>query len=47
MNAKDAKQLGWAALGVMAGVVLYNNALALTRTTVVGKLLEGRLIRSA
>jgi hypothetical protein len=40
-------QLGWAAVGVFAGLVLYNNALALTRSTIVGRVIEGRLLRSA
>lgn len=47
ISKTNAKQLGWAAVGVLAGIVLYNNLSKVLGSTVVGKALSGDLVRSA
>ena len=42
VSKANVKQIGWAAVGVTAGIVLYNNVLKLTRGTAVGRVIEGR-----
>lgn len=43
LSAANAKQLGWAALGVVAGIALFNIAKQVAGNTVVGKVLDGSI----
>lgn len=47
LSKGNAKQLGYAAVGVVAGIALFNNLQRLFSSTVIGKALDGRLVRSA
>jgi energy-converting hydrogenase Eha subunit E len=47
MSKANVRQLGWAAVGVALGLVLYNNVYALSRSTAAGRVLDGSLIRAA
>ena len=42
---KRFRQFGMAGLGVVVGIVLFNNLQGLAGNTAVGKLLDGRLFR--
>ena len=44
---KRLKQFGMAGIGVVVGIVIFNNLAALAGNTVIGKILEGKLVRSA
>ena len=47
VSKANAKQIAWASVGVVAGIALFNNLSRLLSSTVVGKALDGRLVRSA
>lgn len=47
MGKKELRAIGFASLGVVAGIVLFNNLTALAGNSGVGKLLDGKLVRSA
>lgn len=47
MGKKEAKAIGFAALGVVAGIVLFNNLTTFAGNSTVGKFLDGKLVRSA
>lgn len=47
VSKANAKQLIWAAVGVTAGIALFNNLQRLLGNTVAGKALNGDLVRSA
>jgi hypothetical protein len=44
-SAANVKQLGWAAVGVVAGFVLYNTLTRLAGNSFAGKVLSGEVVR--
>jgi hypothetical protein len=44
-NTANLKQLGWAALGVVAGLALFNTLRTVAGNSIVGKALSGDLAR--
>lgn len=47
LSTANAKQLGWAAVGVVAGIALFNTLKTLAGNSIVGKALSGDLARRA
>lgn len=47
MSKAELKQLGWAAVGVVAGMALYNTVRTIAGSTIVGRVLDGSLVRRA
>lgn len=47
ISKANAKQIAWAAVGVTAGLALFNNLSRLTSNTIIGRVLNGSLVRSA
>lgn len=47
MSKSELKQLGWAAVGVVAGLALYNTLKTVAGSTIVGRVLDGSLVRRA
>jgi hypothetical protein len=46
-STANVKQIGWAAVGVVAGVALFNILTQLSGRSVVGKVLDGSIVRRA
>lgn len=47
LSKANAKQLAWAAVGVTVGIALFNNVSKLLGSTIVGRALNGDLVRGA
>jgi len=47
VGKKEFRAIGFAALGVVAGIVLFNNLSTVAGNTAIGKFLDGKLVRGA